>query len=555
MMKKPWSKVINSAFIWIVIALLLTGTGPFFLKASAQNSPASVPPLTPVPAADKAIEVVNPYLQIEHRTLTDGTQFSKYLINGPSKRPSGSESQAELSSSLSTTAVVLPSFPSYKWVFGCSAVSASMIAAYQDRGAYPNIYTGPTNGGVMPLSDTTWSTWSDKYDTYPNNPLIASHFGLDGWTTLGSIDDYWLHYGSVYDDPYLTGDWSQHTWGTAIGDYMKTSQSAFDNPDGATGFWIPDGNTKLTCNEMESYEIEAEDGTYGRKLFYEARGYTVTDCYTQNTDNFSTGGFSLEDFQEEIDAGYPVLLNLAGHSVVGYGYDGSTIYIRDTWDNNPNNLYTMPWGGSYDGMELIQVSIVHLAPAPETFTNKLFLPIVNKFSPINENAIINGDFESGNTAWTEYSSNDFVIIMKSYLAELEAHSGEWIAWLGGWYDEDSSISQTVTVPMDMSYLHYWYFINSEDTCGNAYFWIKVNNAIVTTKQLCTTQNTNNWVEGVADLSNYAGKTITLKFDVSTGSDFYSNLFLDDIYFSNSAIYALSGTIGENQNIEISKHKD
>ena len=33
--------------------------------------------------------------------------------------------------------------PAYNWVFGCSAVSASMIGAYFDRNGLPNIYTGP----------------------------------------------------------------------------------------------------------------------------------------------------------------------------------------------------------------------------------------------------------------------------------------------------------------------------------------------------------------------------------------------------------------------------
>ncbi len=76
------------------------------------------------------------------------------------------------------------------------------------------------------------------------------------------------------------------------------------------------------------------DGTLGRKLFYEARGYTVTDCYNQKTDNMITGGFSFAQFKAEIDAGRPVMLNLEGHTIVGVGYDDSsnTVYIHDTWD-------------------------------------------------------------------------------------------------------------------------------------------------------------------------------------------------------------------------------
>jgi len=251
-----------------------------------------------------------------------------------------------------------------------------MIAGYYDNNSYTNMYTGTTNGGVMPLTDTSWSTWysplPDIYDPYPNNPLVASHNGVDGRTTNGSIDDYWWTYGSSAADPFI-GNWTEHTWGSAIGDYMKTSQSSYYSTDGSTWFYNYLNNNKLTCTAMESIYygdfgmfVSEFDGTYGRKEFYEARGYSVNDCYNQRTDNKYAGGFSLADFQAEIDAGHPVLLNLEGHSIVGYGYSGSTIYIRDTWDNNPGNTYTMTWGGSYppgpNAMDLYSVSVVKLAP-------------------------------------------------------------------------------------------------------------------------------------------------------------------------------------------------
>ena len=251
--------------------------------------------------------------------------------------------------------------PAFRWVFGCSAVSGAMIAGYYDRSGYSNMYTGPTNGGVMPLiEDPSWGSWTDSVGaSYPNNPLIASRNGLDGRTSFGSIDDYWVSYLSGGDDPYITGSWTQHAWGDAIGDYMKTSQSAYDNVDGATSFYSFNSATPLTCSDMVFHGIQTMDGTYGRKLFYEAKGYTVTDCYAQKTDNKITGGFSFAQYKAEIDAGRPVLLNLEGHSIVGVGYDDSsnTVYIHDTWDNND---HSMTWGGSYSGMALWGVSIVNL---------------------------------------------------------------------------------------------------------------------------------------------------------------------------------------------------
>ncbi|MDY6867822.1 MAG: hypothetical protein SVT56_07935 [Chloroflexota bacterium] len=346
-----------------VIALCLSPLGSHH-NASAQDIPEDNP------IVETTYEVVNDYYALQHLTFEDGTKLSGHVISGPSAPPKGYQAEGVPSTQIKDSRTITADFPSYSWFFGCSAVSGAMIAGYYDRNGFPNIYTGPTEDGIMPLSDTAWLSWTDESGlTYPNNPLIATHMGVDGLGTKGSIDDYWVEYISPADDPYITGSWTQHTWGTAIGDYMKTSQSIYDNPDGSTRFYSYTDGTKLTCGQMESYDyINSKDGTYGRKLFYEARGYTVTDCYSQYTDNQTSGGFSLADYQAQIDAGHPVLLNLYGHSIVGFGYSetSSTIYIRDTWDNDPNTIYTMTWGGSYGGMNLVSASIVNLSKISPT---------------------------------------------------------------------------------------------------------------------------------------------------------------------------------------------
>jgi hypothetical protein len=304
----------------------------------------------------------NKYFSVTTETVQDGRDVDKIIINSPPIPPPGFELQRQAISLPvpdSSAGIKTLSVPAFNWVFGCSAVSGAMIAGYYDRTGYPNMYTGPTNGGLTPLDNSSWPTWSDGYATYPNCPLIASRNGVDGRTIKGSIDDYWVRYDSAASDPYITGAWTQHVWGTAIGDYMKTSQSAYGNTDGATSFYnYTESALPLTCADMVTYGIADVDGTYGRKLFYEARGYTVTDCYSQKTDNIIPGGFSFNQFKAEIDADRPVMLNLAGHTVVGVGYDDTlnTVYIHDTWDYNN---HTMTWGGSYSGMQLLSVSIVN----------------------------------------------------------------------------------------------------------------------------------------------------------------------------------------------------
>jgi len=326
------------------------------------------------------VKQVNEYYSIQEITFSDGTVITRSIINGPPRPPIGYDHQRSaifLSMpdeviSDETKATKTLNVPGYDWVFGCSSVSAAMIAAYYDRTKYPKMYTGPTNGGVMPPNNSTtyWPTWTDNDAGYPNLPLAASKKDVDGRTTRGSIDNYWIKYNSIEDDPYITNSWPRHAWKDAVGDYMKTSQSAYGNSDGSTQFWNYGNATPLTCSEMTTLEsaghkISWNDGTYGRMLFYKARGYRVTQCYNQHTDNRYAGGFSFAQYKAEINAGRPVMINVTGHTMVGIGYDDSTtpptIYIRDTWDYQ---THTMRWGRSYEGMELQSVSIVNLAPPP-----------------------------------------------------------------------------------------------------------------------------------------------------------------------------------------------
>jgi hypothetical protein len=88
----------------------------------------------------------------------------------------------------------------------------------------------------------------------------------------------------------------------------------------------------------------------------------VEENFTQKIDTLFPGGFSLTDYRAEIDAGRPVMIQLSGHSMLGVGYEigTQTICVHDTWDND---VHSMTWGGSYEGMAHQAVTVVHLASA------------------------------------------------------------------------------------------------------------------------------------------------------------------------------------------------
>ncbi|MBG0788440.1 MAG: hypothetical protein H0S79_25395, partial [Anaerolineaceae bacterium] len=224
---------------------------------------------TPPDPTPISVEVVNEYFTVSTINTKDGTSLTAVQINGPSEPPDLVAWDASRVSSLDRAAVTLPGFPAYRWVYGCSAVSGAMIAGYYDNNGYGNLYTGLANGGVMPLvEDPLWGEWTDGAgDPYPNNPLIASHTGVDGLAGNGSIDDYWVEYG-VADDPEepWVSSGNQHNWVTAIGDFMMTSQWAYGNVDGSTTFWFFGDGSQLTCNYLES--IGYKDGNLGQRNFY-----------------------------------------------------------------------------------------------------------------------------------------------------------------------------------------------------------------------------------------------------------------------------------------------
>lgn len=171
--------------------------------------------------------------------------------------------------------------------------------------------------------------------------------------------------------------------------------------------------------------------------------------------------------------------------------------------------------------------------SPQRDVNKMYLPYVAKLSPLVMVPINNGNFESGHAYWAEYSSNSWLLITTS--SPVPAHEGSWHAWMGGDENEFALLYQTVTIWSDAPYLHYWYWSDSDDYCNYDFFNVYVDDDLIHTYTLCTNTNTYGWLPQVLNLSNYVGSGRTIFFEVVTDSSYNSNLFLDDIWMSNSSI--------------------
>lgn len=338
-------------------------------------------------AAEKTLseELLQKYFKVERVVTENEVVLEKTTISGPPTPPLGFErpivqpkvsNEGDINSTEVSTINTMV-VPAYNWSFGCTATSAAMLAGYYDRNGYANVYTGPTGGGVAPLDNSVYGTVTINGEVRNQTPLSATRNGLDGRTTRGHVDDYWVVYGDTDGDPWY-GNWTEHTYGSCTADYMKTNQWYHDieNTDGSTHLYSFDTATPLTAEVMEEYNIHNLDGAYGMKLFFESRGYVVDTLYTQKIDSVVAGGFSFAQYMAEIDAGHPVMINVTGHTMLGVGYDSTsnTIYLHDTWDYS---THTMTWGDYYSGMLQLSVSVIHISGGSTPSENSALPAIIS----------------------------------------------------------------------------------------------------------------------------------------------------------------------------------
>jgi PKD repeat protein len=273
-----------------------------------------------------------------------------------------------------STAVLLDSVPAFIWSFGCSSTAAAMAAGYYDLHGYPDVYTGPANCGQIPMDNSYWGMVTINGETRNQCPLSATMLNLDERVEKGHLDDYWISTCNYAPDPYIANGWIPHVNGDCTGDFMGTSQSAVGNVDGTTRFFfLPDGSP---LNDYTGSEPVRRDGCHGLRMFYESRGYPVIENYTRLIRGMygNTLGFTFEEFKEEIDNKRPVILQLTGHSMLGFGYDEPDIvYLHDTWDFD---THSMTWGGNYAGMNQWGVTNLRLeADHSPPFTDFIGSPV------------------------------------------------------------------------------------------------------------------------------------------------------------------------------------
>jgi hypothetical protein len=394
-----------------------------------------------IPLNQYGIRSTNPY--VVDRFIKDGKVIDKVIVPSMPARPEGFAPQVAMvpEPDIAAGTNTITNVPAMTWCFGCSATSAAMMFGHYDNGYYANMYAGPTNGGVFPMTNATWGTVEINGETRALCPLSATRKDLDGRATRGHVDDYWIMYGNADPDPFI-GNWTEHTHGECTGDYMGTNQSTLSNSDGGTIFYYYLNGAPI--NDYTGCEPDERDGCHGLRLFAESRGYAVGSNYSQYIYGYNgnTQGFTFDDFKAEIDAGRPVIINVTGHSMLGYGYDdtGSTIFIHDTWDYDDHQ---MTWGGSYSGMTHYAVVVLRLLATPPP-------PSSLSATAVSTSAI--------DISWTDNSFDETGF-------KIEGKTGT-----GGTYEEITTVDADVTSYSDSGLTEstvYYYRVRAYNGNGNS----------------------------------------------------------------------------------------
>lgn len=180
----------------------------------------------------------------------------------------------------------------------------------------------------------------------------------------------------------------------------------------------------------------------------------------------------------------------------------------------------------------------------------VYLPIVQRFPVGPSPAIRNGNFEDGRKIWRESISDgrdDALIISRQdgiLPAALIPRSGDWVAWLGGFRNVTTTITQTIALNQEQvdfySYkLKFYYELGSSEECratgSDDMAYVQIGSQEPWKLPLCMDENIETWTKVLIEVK-VAGD-VEVQFWATLDGDKNSNWFIDDVSICSDRLNA------------------
>ncbi len=366
-----------------------------------------------------------------------------------------------------------------------------------------------------------------------NTPLANEIIMLD--TTLGSLStEFTLGSGqnpptSVSIDGPATGD---------VGTFVTFTASAIlgNTSDTVNYVWSPEPIIGQGKSQATYRWLTAGEKTITVEAVNTAGSARASTTITLDDTSLVAPSLVTLDGPTEGDVDTPYAFT------VQVSPEDTTLPVKYTWQTDDDELtrrsrqlhdsVSITW--DTPGLKSVQVTVQNAAGEKASIAHQITIhePVVELLEGENF------DFEQGpDVGWTSGSFWGLDVIVDELPDDTSPHSGNWVAWLGGYDYEVTDLYQFITIPEHVGQhtrlmLSFYYWASSEEACGmfNDTAEVSINTETVYSEDLCQDNNTDGWQKASYDVSDYAGQMLLLFFQVITNWEGNSNFLVDDVAF-------------------------
>ncbi|MEV7520053.1 M28 family peptidase [Streptomyces sp. NPDC091371] len=391
--------------------------------------------------------------------------------------------------------------------FYVNQLSSTQKAAI--KGYYNFDMVGSTNGGYF-INNINSAT-AAPLKAYWTSLNLAPEENTEG---QGRSDDYSFQQGGIPTSGYAAGASARKTsaqaakWGgTANAAYDPCYHASCDTTNNISATVLDrsaDGVAYAVWKQAVGGETPAQDFSIGVSP---SAGSAAPGGSTSATVNTSTLSGAAQTVALSV-SGAPAGVSATLSPTSVQSGSSSTLSVQVGASTAPGT-YTLTVTGS----------------GTVSHTTTYTLTVTGSGGCTPRQLVVNGGFESGAGPWTATSG---VITNQSGQV---SHSGSYFAWLNGYGSSHTdSASQSLAIPAGCSsyQLSFFLHIDTEETESVVYDKFTVSVGGQTLETLSNLNPTSNYVQKTYNLAQFAGQTVTLKFNGVEDQSLQTSFVVDDV---------------------------